>query len=44
MIFKNEDTLQTFLDANQENRFHKLYDSAIDLVSSEFGKNLSYHY
>lgn len=38
MIFKNEDTLQTFLDANQENRFHKLYDSAIDLVSSEFGK------
>lgn len=38
MVFKNEDTLQTFLDANQEYRFHKLYDNAIDQVSSEFGK------
>src|SRR5688572_15047616 len=38
MVFKNEDTLQTFLDANQEYRFHKLYDNAINQVSSEFGK------
>lgn len=38
MLFKNEDTLQTFLDANQEYRFHKLYDNAISQVSSEFGK------
>jgi 1-pyrroline-5-carboxylate dehydrogenase len=38
MIFKNEDTFQTFLDAKQENRFHKLYDNAINLVSSQFGK------
>jgi 1-pyrroline-5-carboxylate dehydrogenase len=38
MVFKNEDTLQTFLDANQEYRFHKLYENAIAQVSSEFGK------
>ncbi|RPI81336.1 MAG: hypothetical protein EHM34_08770, partial [Nitrosopumilales archaeon] len=38
MVFKNEDTLQTFLDANQEYRFHKLYDNAINQVSSEFEK------
>jgi 1-pyrroline-5-carboxylate dehydrogenase len=38
MVFNNEDTLQTFLDANQEYRFHKLYDSAINFVISEFGK------
>lgn len=38
MVFRNEDTLQTFLDANQEYRFHKLYDNAVNFVSSEFGK------
>jgi len=38
MVFKNEDTLQTFLDANQEYRFHELYDNATSLVSSEFGR------
>lgn len=38
MVFKNEDTFQTFLDLNQENRFHSLYEKAVNLVSSEFGK------
>lgn len=38
MIFKNEDTFQSFLDNDQENRFHSLYDKAINLVSSEFGR------
>jgi 1-pyrroline-5-carboxylate dehydrogenase len=38
MVFKNEDTFQTFLDLGQENRFHSLYGRAVNLVSSEFGK------
>jgi 1-pyrroline-5-carboxylate dehydrogenase len=38
MVFKNEDTFQTFLDRNQENQFHTLYEKAVKLVSSEFGK------
>ncbi|HEY9398682.1 MAG TPA: aldehyde dehydrogenase family protein [Nitrososphaeraceae archaeon] len=38
MVFKNEDTFKTFLDLNQENRFHSLYEKAVNLVSSEFGK------
>jgi len=38
MVFNNEDTFQSFLDHNQEYRFHSLYDKAIKLVSSEFGR------
>jgi len=38
MVFNNEDTFQSFLDHNQEYRFHSLYDKAINLVSSEFGR------
>ena len=38
MIFKNEDTFQSFLDRSQENRFHSRYEKAINLVSSEFGR------
>src|SRR6478672_5062107 len=38
MEFKNENTFQTFLDHNQESRFHRLFEKAVDLVSSEFGK------
>src|SRR6185312_6713014 len=37
MVFKNEDTFQNFVKNNQEDRFHKLYDRAVDLVSTEFG-------
>src|ERR1051325_224960 len=37
MVFKNEDTFQNFVKNNQEDRFHKLYDRAVDLVSAEFG-------
>jgi 1-pyrroline-5-carboxylate dehydrogenase len=38
MVFNNEDTFQSFLDHNQEYRFHSLYDKAINLVYSEFGR------
>jgi len=38
MEFKNENTFQTFLDHNQESRFHRLFEKAVNLVSSEFGK------
>jgi 1-pyrroline-5-carboxylate dehydrogenase len=38
MVFKNEDTFQNFLENNQEYRFHKLYEKAINSVSTEFGK------
>src|SRR4029079_8730030 len=38
MVFKNEDTFQNFLQNNQEYRFHKLYEKAINSVSTEFGK------
>lgn len=41
MVFKNEDTFQTFLDRKQENQFHNLYEKAVNLVSSEFGR--TYH-
>src|ERR1041385_1766147 len=37
MVFKNEDTFQNFVKNNQEDRFHKLYDRAVNLVSTEFG-------
>ncbi|TLX85401.1 MAG: aldehyde dehydrogenase family protein [Thaumarchaeota archaeon] len=38
MVFKNEDTFQTFLDRNEENQFHNLYEKAVNLVSSQFGR------
>lgn len=38
MVFNNEDTFQSFLDHDQEYRFHSLFDKAINLVTSEFGK------
>ena len=38
MAFKNEDTFQTFLDLGQQNRFHSLYENAVNLVTPEFGK------
>ena len=41
MEFKNENTFQTFLDNNQESRFHSLFEKAINLVSYQFGKTYS---
>ena len=38
MGFKNEDTFQNFLENNQEYRFHRLYERAVNSVSTEFGK------
>lgn len=38
MVFNNEDTFQSFLDHDQEYRFHSLFDKAINLVSSQFGR------
>ncbi len=38
MVFKNEDTFQNFLENNQEYRFHRLYEKAVNSVSTEFGK------
>ena len=38
MGFKNEDTFQYFLENNQEYRFHRLYERAVNSVSTQFGK------
>ena len=38
MVFKNEDTFQTFVSRNRESQFHKLYDKSVNLVSHQLGR------